>query len=185
MLCYYVVNSMIYLYHWVPENLRGDILFPLNVLKDRYPDIYAEHAEKYSWRPHIMEQKIPILNCLWNDVLHFSVVHPNLVKQALIEAGDTRPFNLELFEVDPHLLSPENTIVFLHKELDITQKMNEENFASYNPDQLQEYAIISERTKKYYREMFASNKEPLLYSGVPHVLYKGSLNISGLKIIKV
>ncbi len=30
-----------------------------------------------------MEQRIPILNCLWNDVLHFSPVHPAKIKQAM------------------------------------------------------------------------------------------------------
>ena len=71
---------MIYLYHSVPKNLEGSILYPLNTLKGKHPDIYEQQVSKYVGREHIKEQRIPILDCLWNDVLHFSAVNPKEVK---------------------------------------------------------------------------------------------------------
>lgn len=85
---------MNYLYHWVPKDLQGDTLFPLNTLKEKYPDLYKKEASKYVGREQIMQDVLPILNCLWNDVLHFSAVHPSLVKEALFESGRTKPFEL-------------------------------------------------------------------------------------------
>lgn len=57
-----------------PKNLAEDTLYPLNVLKDRYPEQYREHAAKYDWRLELMDIVIPKLNCLWNDVLMFTFV---------------------------------------------------------------------------------------------------------------
>ncbi len=67
---------MIYLYHSVPKNLQGNILYPLNTLKEKHPEIYEQQVSKYVGREHMTQQRIPILDCLWNDVLHFSAVNP-------------------------------------------------------------------------------------------------------------
>ncbi|MEZ4114190.1 MAG: hypothetical protein R3B65_01945 [Candidatus Paceibacterota bacterium] len=32
-------------------------------------------------------KKIPKLNCLWNDVIHMTAVHPSDLKNSLLEAG--------------------------------------------------------------------------------------------------
>ena len=36
---------MEYLYHRVPKNMNGTMLYPLNVLKNLQPEIYAEHVK--------------------------------------------------------------------------------------------------------------------------------------------
>ena len=176
---------MNYLYHWVPKDMRGDTLFPLNTLKEKYPDLYEKEASKYVGREEIMQHKLPILNCLWNDVLHFSAVHPSLIKEALFEAGRTKPFDLEFFEIDPHLLDPENTIVFLYKHTDRKDKLKEENFAKYDPDNIAQYSRMPQETKDYYKEMFAQGKNPLLFHKIPHILFKGNLDTSNIKRISV
>lgn len=175
---------MNYIYHWVPENMQGDILYPLNVLKEKHPDLYQKEADKYVGREHIMQQKIPFLDCLWNDVLHFSPVHPSIVKENLIAAGRTKPFTIEFFEIDPHLLNPEHTIVYLHQHRNKTDKMKEDNFAKYNPDNIAQYSEMPDETIRYYKEMYSQGEDPLLFHGVPHILYKGSLNTKGVNRIK-
>ncbi len=164
--------------------MRGDVLFPLNTLKDTQPDLYEKEASKYIGREQVMLQKIPFLNCLWNDVLHFSAVHPSLVKEALIEAGRTKSFDIEFFEVDPHLLTSENTIVYLYRHSNMEDKLKEDNFAKYNPDDIAQYSPLPQETKDYYKEMLSQDKKPLLFHRVPHILFKGSLDTSKIKIIK-
>lgn len=175
---------MNYIYHWVPKDMRGDVLFPLNTLKETQPDLYEKEASKYVGREFIMQQKIPFLDCLWNDVLHFSAVHPSVVKQALIESGRTKDFEYEFFEVDPHLLTPENTIVYLYRHTYMANKLKEDNFAKYNPDDIDKYSELPQDTKEYYKEMFSQGKNPLLFHRVPHILFKGSLDTSKIKRIK-
>jgi hypothetical protein len=165
--------------------MRGEILFPLNTLKYKHPDLYEKEASKYVGREEIMQNKLPILNCLWNDVLHFSAVHPSEIKQALIEAGRTKSFDIEFFEVDPHLLTFENTIVYLYKHSNIADKLKEENFAKYNPDDIDQYSKLPQETKDYYKEILTQGKNPLLFHRVPHILFKGTLDISSITGIKV
>ncbi len=136
-----------YLYHSVPKNLQGNILYPLNVLKDKYPDIYAQHISKYIGREHIMQQRISALNCLWNDVLHFSPVHPKEVKQALIDAGRNPDFTMNCYQVDPKLIELKNAIVYLNTHTDNKDKMNEENFVPYNHDEVIKFSEIPQVTK--------------------------------------
>ena len=174
---------MIYLYHWVPNDMQGDTLFPLNVLKETHPDLYEREASKYAGRENIMLHQIPFLDCLWNDVLHFSAIHPSVVKDALLEAGDRAPFDVEFFEVDPHLLNPENTIVYLYKHRDMSGKLEEDNFTKYNPDDIAIYSDMPDETKQYYKEMLSEGKNPLLFHRVPHILYKGSLDTSNIRRI--
>jgi len=38
---------MNWLYHWVPKNMQGNVLMPLNKLKKSHPKIYKEQAKKY------------------------------------------------------------------------------------------------------------------------------------------
>ncbi|MBI2087070.1 MAG: hypothetical protein HYT69_02770 [Candidatus Zambryskibacteria bacterium] len=67
---------MEYLYHQIPKNMFGTLLYPLNVLKETHPEIYAEHAKKYVGREQLLTATVPPLNCLWNDVLHFTAIAP-------------------------------------------------------------------------------------------------------------
>ncbi|MCR4328891.1 MAG: hypothetical protein NUV53_05310 [Patescibacteria group bacterium] len=175
---------MNYLYHSVPKDLQGNILYPLNVLKEKYPEIYAQQVSKYIGREHIIQQQIPVLDCLWNDVLHFSAINPIEIKQALIEAGH-KDITMNYYQVDPKLIDTKNTIVYLYAHTDNKDKMNEANFAPYDPKEVQQFAVMPQMTKDYYREMISKGERPLLYHRVPHILYKGDLNITGLPVIAV
>ncbi len=176
---------MIYLYHSVPKNLQGNVLYPLNTLKEKYPNIYEQQISKYLGREHITQQKIPILNCLWNDVLHFSAVNPKEIKQALIEAGRNPDFTMSYYQVKPKLLEPKNTIIYLYAQTNNKDKMNGGNFAPYNPNEIARFSVIQQATKDYYKEMIGKNENPLLYHKIPHILYKGTLDITNLSIISV
>ena len=169
---------MHYLYHWVPDNMKGDVLYPLNILKNIDTDIYTAAASKYVGREKVMEQIIPGLNCLWNDVIHLSAVHPSEIKKALAEAGRKKPFSLQYFEIDPHLLDPQNTIVYLYKNNNVLEKNMEGNFEKFDPDNLDMYSVIPNDTKEYYNKAYSEGKNPLLYHIISHILYKGTIDIS-------
>ena len=73
---------MEYIYHAVPKNLDGSILYPLFSLKDKFPDLYEKEIKKYDDHPQrklLPFKKVPKLNCSRGDVLHFSPIHPNLI----------------------------------------------------------------------------------------------------------
>ena len=173
-----------YLYHMVPAYMQGSVLHPLNSLKDTNPELYLSKAEKYEDRKHVMEQFIPTLECAWNDVLHFSAINPAELKQALVEAG-MNPREMKFYQIDPSLLDPKQTTIYLYQEKRSEDKMNPKNFSEYDPEKLAEHSALSQATKDYYKEKFSKGERPLLFVGVPHILHKGSIDISNLPIIVV
>ncbi len=173
-----------YLYHMVPQDMRGTILHPLNDLQDRYPDLYASESAKYEGRPEVLEQLIPTLQAKWNDVLQFSPVHPADIKAALIDAG-LNPRQMRFFEVDPELLDPAHTSIYLFNNTDPNEALDVHHFASFDPDTIATHSSLPESTKRYYKKIAETGGKPLLFIGIPHVLHRGSLDVSGLTVIEV
>ena len=169
-----------YLYHRVPENMKGDILYPLNQLKNVYPDIYLKEVEKYKGREEVMKQEVPYLNCLWNDVLHLSAVHPIEIDNALRKEGTQLSGRL-FYEIDPHLLETRNTVVYLFRD----RSKDKSNFVPFDPEEVSEFSIFPKKTQSYYTEVIRRGGRPLLWVYVPHFMYLGSLNTVGLKIIEI
>ncbi len=79
-----------FVYHRVPDSLAGEFLCPLNMLRDTQPELYAQHIRKYEGREFVLSQTVPNLGCLWNDVLHFSPVHPKLIVEAMSKLTEIR-----------------------------------------------------------------------------------------------
>ncbi len=185
-MCYSLIkaNMTFYLYHWVPPAMEGDIIHPLNILKEKYPKVYEEKAAKYKGRELTMHWKIPPLNCLWNDVLHFTAIHPNIVKEALREAGDKRKYELVCYQLDPHLLDPKDTIVCLYTNEPSHDTFDPSDFVEFNSDEIEKYSEVSERTKAYYKRMFDAGKDPLVFPWCTHILFKGSLDVKNLPIVR-
>ncbi len=172
---------MPHIFHLVPDNMRGDTLYPLNQLKDLYPDLYREEISKYEGRKEVMEQFIPKLNCKWNDVLHFTAIDPRVIKQALIVAGGNPP-EMRFFEIDPSTL-PESSMIYLYKEEQ--DHIDEEEIVPLDATTLAQAAILPERTKVYYKEAYVKRLRPLLFPFVAHVLVKAPVQIDPTDIVVV
>lgn len=180
-----------YLYHMVPEGMKTDyegqhILYPLNILKERFPELYQVNAAKYSgseYRKAIPGMLIPTLEAAaWGDVIQLSPIHPEDLKEALIEAG-FEPREFKFYQIDPALLDPEKTTIFLYRE--DKEDEDPENFDTYSPEKIAEHAVVPERTKAHYREQRVRNQKPFLFVGVPHIFHKGPIDVSDFPVITV
>jgi hypothetical protein len=167
-------NKPCSLYHLKPKNLQGDILYPLNTLKEKHPEAYDKAIAEYIGREDIPQKQIPLLNSTWGDVIHFSAVHPEEVKNALVEAGHTYYFDTEHFEIDPRIIDPKNAIVYIENE-------KGDSFTPYDPNELDKFSSLPQATKDHYKQMAEIGEKPFLYLGVPHILYKGTLDTGKLK----
>jgi hypothetical protein len=175
---------MIYIYHSLPENMTGTMLYPLSELAVEHPQLFNAHEQKYTKRPRVLTNAIPHLGCFWNDVLHFTAVHPEVLKEVLARAGYTKP--LHYVQVNPMLLSKEKTIIFLNKVLSSgAASTTADDFVAFDPETVDKYATIPLENEQYYKENLEKGDEFLIYHGIPHILYKGRLDIGGMPIITV
>ena len=174
---------MNYLYHMVGD-FRGEELMPLHRLKDKYPQVYKKEIKKYVGREGILKLKVPHLNCLWNDVLHFTSVHPLKIKKALRKSGIRSFKKWRFFKINPKLLEKDKTMVFLFPE-NRKKRYLPEAFVPLKISNLSKYAKINKRTLGYYKKEIKNKRRPLLYYLIPHILYKGILNKKDLEIIEV
>lgn len=177
------MKDKIYLYHRVPPDMQGTILHPLNSFKETNPELYLSKAKKYENRKFVMEQIIPTLDCLWNDVLQLSPIHPAEIKNALVEAGGS-PGEMKFYQIDPDLLDPKQTTICFY------QRSKEDNlhnkyYSEYDPKKLAEHSVLSQDTKDYFKRQFSNGEKPLMFGFVTHIFYKGSIDISGLPVIVV
>jgi hypothetical protein len=173
------------LYHRRPMNLRGNILYPLNRLKHFDGDAYEQHRAKYNGREALLEQRIPPLDCFWNDVLHLSPVHPGRVAE-LARGWGLGWCETEWFEFDPRALkfSAADTAVFRYTDTSISTVLPAEQFERFDVEKLCEMSEIPDRTREYYASMSRGDGRYLIFVGVPHVLHKGSLSVAGAAIVR-
>ena len=173
----------------VPEDMKTNeegkkVLYPLNMLNEKFPGLYEVEVEKYNSteeRKTIPERLIPTLeHAAWGDVIQLTAIHPTDLKKALVEAGFT-PRELKFYQIDPELLDPKNTTIYLYQ--DGLEKESEESFSDYDSQQLSEHAVVPEITKEYYKEKFKQKERPLLFVGVPHIFYKGPIDVSNFPVI--
>lgn len=162
-----------HVYHKVPVPLEGRVLYPLNQLREKKPRLYEQLKEKYRGREELLKVKIPVLDCLWNDVLHFSTIHPTLLYQALLETGHSPSAQLYWIKIPVEDLQGRPTCIY-----DSGQRKGEESFRRFEMDLYAELPGPPEKTLTYYRQCKQNGTEPLLFVGIAHLLLKGEINIS-------
>jgi len=169
-----------WLYHKVPLQMMGDIIYPLNTLKDINPMLYRIGCEKYYGREAVMERRVPSLDCLWNDTVFLIATDPRAFDQAIHDAGlmSPRDFGYTYFKIDLATLDPTRLATFIQREND------ELVFEPFDPTRMEEYANIPAIQYAYYQEKRKMARPYyLVHSLTTHVLYKGNIDIRKAEII--
>jgi hypothetical protein len=177
-----------YVYHFKPKNMVGDTLFPLFTLRETHPEIYAEHVKKYRGREDILEVRIPLLDCWWNEVLHLSPLHPQKVidcwrARGLLEHAN-RPLPVEVYKVPVALLNESTTVCAqdycyeVGKEYEGRLKFWHFRSAEYAPQ-----ADVGAEQIDYWLRQFAVKEHILWYSHTMHVLAKQTIDTRKCELI--
>lgn len=180
---------MSFIYHAVPKNLSGNVLYPLNQLKTHFPEVYATHAKKYMERECLMQRQILLLNCLWNDVLHCSPVHPAQIRDAFIHAGlDWHPRLWFIIHPTSVGFSEENTVIFLRTLLKAPEQLDDFNcsstkFVRFSEEQLSNTVKLPTAVLEYLKFAKAAGETPFLFNFVPHILHRGTIEIQNLDLM--
>lgn len=171
---------MQYLYHAAPNDLKDAELYPLNILKEKHPDLYSLKSAKYNDRKDVAQQSIPILDCFWGDVIFMTAVHPQTLMEAYKKAGGEINRSARFFQIDVELLQKENIAVAIY-----SGKGDEKIYESYDKNHIKEYSTIPDRTVEYFTEQLQQNNLPLYYAYIPHILYKGTIDTADLPVVEV
>jgi hypothetical protein len=168
------------LYHRIPPNMKGSKLIPLNEQRELLPELYKAAVQKYADRMSVMHQIIPYFECLWNDVLFLSPVHPQLMNDARrlykVSTPETR-----WFEIDSDLLEQDKLLLYRHRPKWLVEMEPEkdeyEAFTKLTKEEKQSLIKLQEAGIWSIRKW----REKALYWGhVPHILYRGHIDTTGL-----
>ena len=171
---------MQYIYHGVPEQMSGETLMSLNEMKTTQPQLYKKYLEKYEGREEILQKRIPLFDCLWNDVVQFLPLNPQSVFDVQKELGILKsvpPY--KFFQINLATLDPNKTIVYFKTA------PGEENVAvkwlkDVDVATLQE---IPKATLDYYKTLVGTGELPFNYQFIPHILYLGGVHVSTAPIV--
>ena len=165
----------------------GTTLYPLNTLKGEQPDLYASHVAKYAGREALLTRQIPFLNCWWNDVVQFSPVAPTQIRDALITAG--YPWKaIKWFEIEPehHRFSDQNTVLYFPRKKERGDfSVKQDDFKPYSTKSLDQIRELPPTMNTYFSETVAQGARPFPFIYIPHVLHRGTIDVSAAKVLTI
>lgn len=171
---------MMYLYHRVPtKDLCGNEIIPLNTLKVIRPDLFEEYMKKYSKRMSVPSQRIIPLDCLWNDVIFLSAVHPQDLLAAVRSLG-RNPSRTKFYKIPVNTLDPARMAVWKFESYD----KGAEEFVPFTEDSIVKFSKVPNKAIEYWKSR-PKNETLMLFGYIPHFLFKGRINISTAEIIEV
>jgi hypothetical protein len=170
-----------FLYHFKHQNMQGEVLYPLNRLKELFPEIYDFQVSKYLGREFLLKEKVPLLDCLWNDVLHLGPIHPQKVLEARLKIGLTHRSGAEFYQIPLSKIDAKKTVIFHYRNEDAEMSSTEVDF--FDPEKYRELARLPGDTLAYYQRCFDRGEQPLQFHRVPHILTLSEIDISDCPII--
>jgi hypothetical protein len=174
------------LYHLVPEELSGTKLYPLNQLINTSPGAYAKAVAKYAGRERVMQTVIPVFECLWNEVVFLSPVHPEKITKARRQAGLAADYNKkkEWFVLDSDALDQSQTLLFRHRpQWLINLATDKAEYIPFAEVPQGEKARLAEMPEGALWSIRKFREEALFQSYIPHILYQGVIDVAGADIV--
>lgn len=173
---------MAFVYHRYPENMTGNIIYPMSELMEKYPNLFLDRQKRHEFQPHVLEGSIPKLGCFWNDTLHFTALHPRQIAEELKKSGYS--MKLKYFEIQAEKLAHEKTIVYLNKPRTPGTPAKVTDFVEFNYNEVQSLAYFPPISLDRYKKA-PTPDEFLLNFGAPYILYKGNFNIDGMGVVEI
>ena len=191
------------LYHGVPREMLGEVIFPLSRLASIDAPRYEFQRSKYAGREAALDFRVPHLDVLLNDTVHCACLHPYHLYQARRLVGldpPRRPVNRpeapswmtgQAFEIPLERISDHSAVWYSARTLWINGAPNEDVPLTpprdeFEPFDLERYRPLTAATPahiNYLRRMKDRGERPLMFVHIPHILVAGPIDVSGLRIV--
>lgn len=178
-----------YVYHLVPNSMLGEKLIPLNQIKEIDAQLYEKYMDKYNNSPDrklLLERKVPKLNCRWNDVVHFSPLHPNHIYQAMKELNVNVPDEVKFYKIPiENLQGNENAIYYYNQKYygGPSAPISPSNIDLLKIDDYEELDKIPKETFDYFQRESNKRNRFGMFHLVPHILSMGQVSIENAEVI--
>jgi hypothetical protein len=173
---------MAHIFHFVPPNLTGSHLIPLNKMTSELPEIHKAEISKYAGREKILQRKIPKLNCLWNDVLHFSAVDPRLILERLIQLGFGTFEGQQWYKVPVEMIAHLPTVVYRapsQPRADLS--LSEDDTEIFEAGRWHMPVTLPLEAERYFQKCVEDGTRPFPFQFIPHILVRGEIEVSNLE----
>jgi hypothetical protein len=174
---------MSFIYHIVPKHLKGHHLIPLNQLKELFPDEYLREARKYLGRERLMERSIPKIDCLWNDVIHFSALNPDVIYSKFEQLGFGDFKGVSWFKVPVTQIKNLPAVVYRAPPQPRPDfKLEESDVELFDVCTWREQEKLTAEADSYFQKCQKEGQRPLPFQFTAHILVRGQLNIDRVEI---
>jgi hypothetical protein len=191
---------MVFVYHGVPSEMVGDVLYPLNQLATIAPEAYELQRSKYLGREAVLDARISPEGLLFNDTVHCAPLHPHRLfaaREALgfaplrVTPGGSH-FSGQFFEIPLERISQQPVLWYRWETLWINGAPGEDvpdappidEFEPFDFGRYRQLPDVTDAHLAYLRRMKDEGRRPLLFVHIPHVLVAGPIDTRGLRIIR-
>ncbi|PKR76712.1 group-specific protein [Halalkalibacillus sediminis] len=175
----------------VPKELKGEQLIPLNEMKTIDRRLYNQYTKKYIQHPErkkLLTQKIPKIDCLFNDVVHLSPIHPNMIYKSLKEMGIQLDDDMEFYQIPVEQLRPNVNVYYLFKKsnylsssIDITPF----DIRLLDVGQYDELLTVPNETIHFYQNGYTKDDPQFaMFHYIPHVFSLGNINLQNVETVR-
>lgn len=173
----FAIANTQYVYHFKSPKFKGTQIHPLSQLQKIDPTTYAKEIDKYQGREEWINRSIPPLNCQARDTVNLSTINP--IKLFLLLDL------LDVEELDPHSIFklPVSTLKNQEMVLFSYDKSLDYQYVKITPNDYTETQAVPPDTIEYYLTSKQQYESPLVFEYVPHILVKGSVDISKAEVI--
>lgn len=166
------------LYHHVPNNQVGHVIYPLNQMIEKFPDLYKEHYAKYD---NIKEKDVEIPGFgYWNDCVNLMPVSPGLVKEELEKFGHDTNWEWRFYKINYEDLDRSKLVIMVTTD---SGGVFERKFIQFSKEAYDKYCHIGEATRACFKKAKDNNEQPNTFARIPHVLYKNTINTKNLEVV--
>jgi len=182
------------LYHLIAHDFRGTTLYPLNRLRDLFPDLYEREVRKFAGRESVLEYVVPGLGMAWADTVNLSALDPRLLiaERRRLGVPFSRLLERCLVCIPVERVATLPAVVFAGTSHWANSSPDDESvprtppdseFQSFDASQYQETLEVPRLHREYLLRQKERGELALGFVFVPHVLVGGPIDISRLELI--
>jgi len=186
----------VYLYHLCAPDFRGTVLYPLNGLRDTYPDVFERERVKYDDRESVMDFEVPLLGVGWADTVNLSALDPRLLiaERRRLEIPFSQLLTRRLVCIPVERLAGRSAVRYDSASHWINSSPGDPNvplsppaheFRPFDVSTYDEVREVPARHREYLLSQRSRGERALGFVFISHVLVVGAIDLAGLPFVEL